>query len=130
MLRYYTWRRFLVVKIRTIKIREMHPYVTLGLLGFKVVKKWMMNLFKGSEDFGFWIFSIIILIETSLEKNLKNFCFSLHHRLILFLTVSFKTKLMEYPWVPLYLLSLLTCSWVFTKLSAMMNIISTKLNFV
>ena len=31
----------------------------------------------------------------TLKKNLKNFFFLLHHRLILFLTVSFITKLME-----------------------------------
>ena len=28
-------------------------YLTFGFLEFKVVKKWTVNLFKGSEDFGF-----------------------------------------------------------------------------
>ena len=31
----------------------MRFYLTFGFLGFKVVKKRTMNLFKGSEDFGF-----------------------------------------------------------------------------
>ena len=47
------WRSFVVVKIRISKMREIHFYLTFGFLGFKVVKKWMMNLFKESEDFGF-----------------------------------------------------------------------------
>ena len=45
--------RFVVVKVRISKIQEIHFYLTFGFLGFKVVKKQMMNLFKGSEDFGF-----------------------------------------------------------------------------
>ena len=49
----YTWRRFVVVKIRISKMREMHFYLTLGFLGFKVIKKGTMDLLKGSEDFGF-----------------------------------------------------------------------------
>ena len=44
------------------------------------------------------------------KKNLKIFSFLLHHRLILFLTVTFITKLMEQPWDPLRLLSLLIFS--------------------
>ena len=28
-------------------------YLTFDFLGFKVVKKWKMDLFKGSEDLGF-----------------------------------------------------------------------------
>ena len=32
----------------------MRFYLTFSFLGFKVVKKWTMNLFKGSEDFRFW----------------------------------------------------------------------------
>ena len=75
-------------------------------------------------------FLMIILTLTSLEKKLKNFSFSLHHRLILFLAVSFTIKLMEQPWVLLQLLSLLTTSWVFTNLSGLMNRISTNLNFI
>ena len=43
--------------------------------------------------------------------------FSLHHRFILFFTVSFIIKSMEQPWVLLQLLSLLTSSWAFTNLS-------------
>ena len=46
-------KKAVVVKTRISKIREMHFYVTFGFLGFKVVKKRTMNLFKGSEDFGF-----------------------------------------------------------------------------
>ena len=38
-LTYYTWRRFVVVKVRISKIREMPFYLTFGFLGFKVVKK-------------------------------------------------------------------------------------------
>ena len=34
-------------------MREMHFYLTFGFCGFKVAKKWTMNLFKSSEDFGF-----------------------------------------------------------------------------
>ena len=41
------------------------------------------------------------------KKNLKNFSFLLHHRLIFFLTVNFIMKLMEQPWVVSWLLSLL-----------------------
>ena len=37
--------------------------------------------------------------SASLEENLKNFSFSLHHRLILFLIVSFIIKSTEWPWV-------------------------------
>ena len=32
-------------------------YMTFGFLGFKVVKKWMVNIFKGSEDFDLPILS-------------------------------------------------------------------------
>ena len=39
----------------------MRFYLTFAFLGFKVVKKWTVNLFKGSEDFGFLNF--IWLIE-------------------------------------------------------------------
>ena len=53
MLTQYMPRRLVVVKIRIRKIREMRFYLTFGFLGFKVVKKWMMNLFKGSEAFRF-----------------------------------------------------------------------------
>ena len=49
----YTWTWFVVVKIRVSKIQEMRFYLNFGFLGFKVVKKQKMNLFKGSEDFGF-----------------------------------------------------------------------------
>ena len=42
-----------VVKVRIGKIQDMRFYLTFGFLGFKVVKKRTMNLFKGSEDFGF-----------------------------------------------------------------------------
>ena len=35
----------------------MHFYLTFGFLGFKIVKKRTMNLFKGSEDFRFSILS-------------------------------------------------------------------------
>ena len=35
----------------------MRFYLTFGFLGFKVFKKRTMNLFKGSEDFGFSILS-------------------------------------------------------------------------
>ena len=51
------------------------------------------------------------------KKELKKLFLLLHHRLILFLTVSFITKLMEYPWDLHWLLSLLIFSWVFTNLS-------------
>ena len=44
---------FVVVRISISKIREMQLYLTFGFLGFKVVKKLTMNLFKESEDFGF-----------------------------------------------------------------------------
>ena len=50
------------------------------------------------------------------KKNLKDFPFLLHHRLILFLTVNFIIKLME-PRVLLSLLSLLIFLWVSTNLS-------------
>ena len=53
MLTQYTWRRFVVVKIRISKTRQMRFYLTFGFLGFKVVKKRTVNLFNGSEDFGF-----------------------------------------------------------------------------
>ena len=51
MLMRYTWRRFVVVKIRISKILEVRFYLTFGFLGFKIVKKRTINLFKGSEDF-------------------------------------------------------------------------------
>ena len=51
------------------------------------------------------------------KKDLKNFSFLLNHKLILFLTVNFIIKLMEWPWVLLWLLSLLIFSWAFTSLS-------------
>ena len=63
------------------------------------------------------------------RKELKK-TFSLHHRLILFITVSFTIKWMEQPQVPLQLLALLTSLWVFTNLSGLMNIILTNLNFI
>ena len=53
MLTQYTWRRFVVVEIRIGKIRQMRFYLTFGFLGFKIVNKGTMDLFKGSEDFGF-----------------------------------------------------------------------------
>ena len=37
MLTWYTWRRFVVVKIRISKIREMRSYLTFGFLEFNVV---------------------------------------------------------------------------------------------
>ena len=49
----YTWRRFVVVKVRISKIREMRFYLAFAFLGFKFVKKRTMNHFKGSEYFGF-----------------------------------------------------------------------------
>ena len=51
------WRKFVVVKVRITKIREMCFYLTFGFLGFKVVKKAKMNLFKGSEISDFQILS-------------------------------------------------------------------------
>ena len=42
---YQTWRRFVVVKIRFSKIREMRFSLTFVFLGFRVVKKCAMNLF-------------------------------------------------------------------------------------
>ena len=53
MLTKYTCRRLVVVKTRISKIREIRFYLTFGFLGFKVVNKRTMNLFKGSEDFGY-----------------------------------------------------------------------------
>ena len=47
------WRRFVVVEIRSSKIREMRFYLTFGFVGFKIVNKGTIDLFKGSEDFGF-----------------------------------------------------------------------------
>ena len=44
---------FLFVKVRFSKVREMCFYMTFGSLGFKVVEKRTINLFKGSEDLGF-----------------------------------------------------------------------------
>ena len=41
----------------------MHFYLTIGFLGFKVVKKWTMNIFKGKEDFEF--------SKSSLQKSLQ-----------------------------------------------------------
>ena len=35
----YTWRRFVVVKIRVSKIPEMRFYLTFGFLRFKIVNK-------------------------------------------------------------------------------------------
>ena len=60
----------------------------------------------------------------------KNFSFLLHHRPILFLTVSFIIKLMKQQWVLLWFLSLLIFSWLFTNLNGLMNIIFTNLNFI
>ena len=51
------------------------------------------------------------------KKILKNFSFSLHHRPVLFLIVSFIIKSMEYPSVLLSLLFFLISSWDFTNLS-------------
>ena len=51
MLTQYTWRKFVVVKIRISKILEMRFDLTFGFLRFKIVKKRTMNFFKGSEDF-------------------------------------------------------------------------------
>ena len=56
MLTQYMWKRFVVVKLRIPKIQEMRFYQIFGFLRFKVVKKRTMNLFKGSEDFGFFTF--------------------------------------------------------------------------
>ena len=47
------WRRFVVVEIRISKIEEMRFYLNFAFLGFKVVNKRAMNLFKGGEDFEF-----------------------------------------------------------------------------
>ena len=78
----YTWRKFAVVKIRISKIREMPFYLTFGFLGFKVAKKWTINLFKGSEDFGFlnviwlnWKYKPALLakrhFKTRIEEHIK-----------------------------------------------------------
>ena len=64
------------------------------------------------------------------KKKLIFVFFLLHHRLILFLTVSFTTKSVEQPWVLLQLLFLLISSCVFTNLSSQMKIILTNLNFI
>ena len=56
------------------------------------------------------------------KGNLKNFSFLLYYRFIFFLTINFIIKLMEQPWVLLWLLSLLIFSWVFTNPSGYMNI--------
>ena len=53
MLTYNMWRRFVVAETRISKIHEICFYLTFGFLRFKVVNKQTMNLFKGSEDFGF-----------------------------------------------------------------------------
>ena len=61
------------------------------------------------------------------RKELKKLSFTLHHRPILFLTVSVIIKSME-----LYGFSCSSCpcySWVFTNLSGLMNKILTNLNF-
>ena len=44
---------FVVVEIRINRIREMRFYLSFGFLGFKIVNKGTMELFKGGEDFGF-----------------------------------------------------------------------------
>ena len=49
----YTWRRFVLVKIRIRKIWEMCFYLTFAFLRFKAVKKRTMNPFKGKEDLDF-----------------------------------------------------------------------------
>ena len=43
------WKRFVVAKIKISKIQGMCFCLAFGFLGFKVVNKRMMNLFKGSE---------------------------------------------------------------------------------
>ena len=48
--------------------------------------------------------------------TLKTFSFLLHHRLILCFTKNFTIKLMEQPWVILWLLLLLLILWVFRNL--------------
>ena len=50
------WRRFVVVEIRISKIGEVGFYLNFGFLEFKAAKKRTMNLFTGSEDFGFSVF--------------------------------------------------------------------------
>ena len=47
------WQRFVVVEIRIGKIREMRFYLIFSFFRFKGADKQMMNLFKGSDDFGF-----------------------------------------------------------------------------
>ena len=50
------WRKFVVLKVTISKIQEIRFYLTFGFLGFKFIKKPTKNLFKGSEDFGFFNF--------------------------------------------------------------------------
>ena len=45
-------------KVYSCKIKNQQDardafYLTFGFFGYKAVKKWTMNLFKSSEDFGF-----------------------------------------------------------------------------
>ena len=51
----------------------MHFYLTIGFLGFKVVKKWTMNIFKGKEDFEF--------SKSSLQKSLQKSSYTQHKKL-------------------------------------------------
>ena len=55
----FRWFLVLVstVEIRISKIQEMHFYLIFRFLGFKVSNNRTINLFKGSEDFGFGILS-------------------------------------------------------------------------
>ena len=53
MLMEYTWRSFVVVEIRIDKIQEMSFYLIFSFVGFRIVNKRMINLFKGNKDFRF-----------------------------------------------------------------------------
>ena len=72
--------------------------------------------------------AIILIFSHNLNlnitrKELKMFSYWLHHRLILFLTVSFIIESMEQPWVLPQFLSLLKFPWISTNLSGLTNII-------